>query len=115
MGIDNITAVPAVIKGDFNQDGHFDVADIQAMAGALADSTGYQATWGLSDDDLKTLGDFNADMKVTNTDFQGLITALANGAGSGTLSAVPEPSALVSASVGIMILAGARVRARGKS
>lgn len=105
LGIDNITAVPTVIPGDFNRDGHFNVADIQAMAGALADLSGYQAYWGLSDAQMVTLGNFNmTDMSVNNADFQGLITALANGAGGGTLAAVPEPAAFTSAVIGAMIL-----------
>jgi hypothetical protein len=105
LGIDNVTAVPTVIKGDFNHDGHFNVSDIQAMAAALADLSGYQAYWGLSDAQLLTLGNFNTtDMSVNNLDFQGLITALANGAGSGTLSAVPEPAALTELAFGGLAL-----------
>jgi len=106
LGIDNITAVPTVIAGDFNRDGHFNVADIQAMAAALADLSGYQAHWGLSDAEMVTLGNFNTDMSVNNLDFQGLITALANGAGNGALSAVPEPASALEGVVGGMIVIG---------
>jgi hypothetical protein len=95
LGIDNITAVPApLLQGDFNHDGRFDVADIQAAMNALADLSGYQAFWRLNNSQMLTLGDFNNDMSVNNLDVQGLINALANGAGSGTLSAVPEPATL---------------------
>jgi len=107
LGIDNVTAVPTVIKGDFNHDGHFNVADIQAMAGALADLSGYQTYWGLSNDQLVTLGDFNTtDMTVNNLDFQGMITALANGAGNGALSAVPEPASALEGVLGGMLVIG---------
>jgi len=81
-----------LLKGDLNRDGHVNVADIQAMASALADETGYTTFWGLTSDDLNSLGDFNADNAVNNTDLQGLINYLANGSGSGSLSAVPEPA-----------------------
>lgn len=105
LGIDNITAIPAVIAGDFNRDGHFNVADVQAMASAMADLSGYQAYWGLSNSQLVTLGNFNTtDMSVNNLDFQGLITALANGAGGGALSAVPEPGTLTEAAIGGLAL-----------
>src|SRR5262249_41670892 len=92
IGIDNITAVPTVMPGDFNRDGHVNVADIQAMMNALADESGYKSFWGLTSDQLNLLGDFNADNAVTNTDLQGLIDTLANGGGTGSLSAVPEPA-----------------------
>jgi hypothetical protein len=59
-----------------------------------------------------TLGNFNTtDMSVNNLDFQGMITALANGAGSGTLSAVPEPAAIVSAVFGAAALVLTRLGA----
>jgi hypothetical protein len=107
LGIDNVTPVTTVAKGDFNRDGHFNVADIQAMAGALADLSGYQAYWGLSDAELKTLGNFTMpDTSVNNLDFQGMITALANGAGNGALSAVPEPASALEGAVGGLIVIG---------
>jgi len=74
--------------------------------------SGYQAYWGLSASQLVTLGNFNTtDMSVNNLDFQGMITALANGAGSGTLSAVPEPAAIVSAVFGAAALVLTRLGA----
>jgi hypothetical protein len=107
LGIDNITAVPTVTKGDFNRDTHFNAADIQAMAAALTDLSGYQSYWGLSNAQLVTLGNFTTpDTSVNNLDFQGLITALANGAGNGALSTVPEPASGLQAAVGALIVIG---------
>jgi hypothetical protein len=106
LGIDNVTAVPSLKTGDFNRDSRFDVADIQAMANALADLSGYQAYWQLTDDQLNTLGDFDSDLKVTNLDLQGLINALANGAGSASVSAVPEPATLLQLALGGATLLG---------
>jgi len=103
VGIDNITAVPTLIAGDLNRDSHFNVSDIQAMATALTDLSGYQAYWGLTSDQLNTLANFDTVTPVTNTDLQGLINALAN-AGGGSISAVPEPAALVQSMVGVVLL-----------
>jgi hypothetical protein len=115
LGIDNITAVPTLITGDFNRDSHFNVADIQAMAAALADLSGYQANWGLSDAQLLTLGNFNTtDMTVNNLDLQGLITALANGAGSAAPSAVPEPTTMALSIAGAAVLLALRFFGTGR-
>jgi hypothetical protein len=104
LGIDNISAVPSIILGDLNRDSHFNAADIQAMANALADLSGYQAYWGLTNDQLNALANFDGGQTVvTNRDLQGLINALAN-AGGGARSAVPEPTTLAQTIVGGAIL-----------
>jgi hypothetical protein len=108
IGIDNITALPSLLKGDLNRDGHVNIADVQAMASALADETGYKTFWGLTSDDLNSLGDFNADNAVNNTDLQGLINYLANGNGSASLSAVPEPATWVLCVLGALVLGSCR-------
>jgi hypothetical protein len=92
FGVDNITAVPTLLSGDFNRDGHRNVADLQSMMGALADLSGYQTYWGLTGEQVTTLGDFNGDESVTNGDLQGLINNLANGGRTGSSTPVPEPS-----------------------
>jgi hypothetical protein len=100
LGIDNVTAISALLKGDFNRDGHFDVSDIQAAENALVDLSGYETYWGLNNSQMLTIGDFDNDLSVTNLDFQGLINGLANAPGGGMLSAVPEPAAMLQFVVG---------------
>jgi len=112
LGIDNVTAVAALLRGDFNRDSHFNVSDIQAAANALADLSGYQAYWGLNDSQMLTLGDFDNDLRVTNLDFQGLIVGLANAPGGGMLSAVPEPAAMLQFVLGGAALLGLRYSRR---
>jgi len=107
FGVDNITAVPTLLAGDFNRDGHRNLADIQSMMSALADLSGYQTYWGLTGERLTTLGDFNSDEIVTDGDLQGLINNLANAGGTGSSTPVPEPSTwIVSMSgwLGILLL-----------
>ena len=86
--------------GDFNRDGHVNVADIQAMMTALSNLSGYESQKGLTDPQIKLLGDLNGDGKVNNTDIQALISLVANNIASGVdgdaavegeLTAVPEP------------------------
>jgi hypothetical protein len=80
--------------GDANLDGHADIADLSTFTTALADLSKYESTRQLSDSQLALIGDFSGDSQVTNTDLQGLITLLANSGGSGSVTAVPEPSSL---------------------
>lgn len=85
------------LPGDINRDGHVNVADIAAMTSALADLSAYQSTHGpgggaLSDPQLVQIGDLTGDGKFTNADLQALINLLANGDGTGGLTAVPEPA-----------------------
>jgi hypothetical protein len=89
FGVDNITAVPTLLAGDFNRDGHRNIADIQSMMSALADLSGYGAYWGLTGQQLTTLGNFTSDEDVNNRDLQGLINNLANAPAG---SPVSEPS-----------------------
>ena len=56
---------------DFNNDGAITVADLPPM--------------------LSAMSNLDSDSMVTNTDMQGLINMLANGGGSASLAAVPEP------------------------
>ena len=82
------------ILGDFNRDGHVDVSDVLAMEQALANLPAYQTANGLTNAQLLAIGDVNGDGVIDNTDIQSLISLLANGTGSGALTAVPEPSTL---------------------
>jgi autotransporter-associated beta strand protein/T5SS/PEP-CTERM-associated repeat protein len=88
------------LPGDFDRDGHVSVADIAAAETALADLSGYRAAHGnMTSAQLVSIGDLDGDGLVTNADLQGLINLLANGGGSGSLAAVPEPSSLVLAAI----------------
>jgi probable HAF family extracellular repeat protein len=83
---------PALVRGDFNQDGHVTAADVSAMVKALTDLNAYKLKNGLFDANLNTIGDFDGDGMVTNADLQLLLTLLKSGGGS--LSAVPEPQSI---------------------
>jgi probable HAF family extracellular repeat protein len=95
-----------VLLGDFDRNGRVDASDIQAMMTALRDLKSYQASWGLSDNELKLIGDLDHGGAVTNTDLQGLIDLMANGSGGGTLTAVPEPNSLALAMMAATALIG---------
>jgi len=110
--------VSQLVPGDFSGDGQRDAGDIQAMMTALADLSSYQSNAGLTGDQLRTLGDFNGDTSVDNQDLQGLINNLANGGGTSSLSAVPEPSAWIgwaSAALGLLLLSLMQSRYVAKS
>src|SRR5262249_35890633 len=80
------------LPGDFDRDGHVNVADISAAEGALSDLSGYQALHGnMTSAQLVSIGDLDGDGLVDNSDLQGLMVVLANGGGSGagSVSAVP--------------------------
>jgi hypothetical protein len=81
--------------GDWNFDEEVTGDDITSMLKALTDLTGFKSERGLDDTDLAVLGDFNGDGFVTNADIQGELDLVASLAGAGSLSSVPEPSALL--------------------
>jgi hypothetical protein len=96
---------PIVALGDFDQSGRTDVGDIQSAMTALSDLDKYKSTHGgLSDQDLLAIGDIDGDGAVTNLDLQALIVSIANTAGSGSISPVPEPSTLALAALGAAAL-----------
>src|SRR5262249_1598566 len=105
-----IATMNHIVHGDFNGDGLVDAADIASMMDALADVPKFQTTNFVSNSDLVTMGDFEGDFTVTNADLQGLIDFLANGSGSGSVTAVPEPTALAMLSIGSLMLLGLRKR-----
>ena len=81
------------MPGDVNGDNVVNVADVQARRRALANLNGYQG--------LKTVLDVNTDGVIDNSDVQMLISKIATGGqGTGTISAVPEPSALLLLAMG---------------
>jgi polygalacturonase len=99
-GLTNLTDTgPELLPGDFNRDGQVTTADIPAMMAALADLADYQTANSLSDAQLDVIADVNDDFQINNLDLQALISQLA-ASGGGSLSAVPEPSALILAVIG---------------
>jgi len=95
-----------LLPGDLNDDGQVNAADLSAMMAALADLTGYESAYGLSDSELLTIADLNGDRRVTNADIQGLINLLA----TSDFVAAAEPSALLLAAVGVSGLIVAHLR-----
>jgi hypothetical protein len=94
---------------DFNGDGVVTVADLAPMLSAMSDTQTFMTANNLSSDDLLSMGDLNGAGNVTNADVQGLINMLANGSGSASLSAVPEPPAvMLSAVAAVLGLAAVR-------
>lgn len=84
-----------LLPGDFNRDGHVDVADILPMMKALTNLSGYKARFdpSLTDAQLLILGDVNKDGAVNNADLQTLLDLLKSDGGS--TNPVPEPSSFV--------------------
>ena len=108
----------ATIRGDFSRDGQVTAADIPAMLSALTDLNAYTSARSLSPAQLVVIGDFDNSGSVTNRDIQGLLNLLAN-SGSGPLTAVPEPSTLVLAllglSIGVVLIRRSRLKRPGLS
>jgi hypothetical protein len=100
-----------VQRGDSDLDGSITAADIQGEMVALSDLVAYAAAHHLTDDEMTIVADVDGDGTVTNADLQALINRLANSQGSGSLTAVPEPSALLLASMGLVAILS--IRARG--
>jgi hypothetical protein len=95
---------------DFNFDGSITVADVSSMLAEMSSPQTYMAAHNLSSTDVVSMGDLDGDGKVTNSDLQGLIVMLANGGGSASLSAVPEPPAVGLLAAGGLLLIAARAR-----
>src|SRR5262249_12245963 len=92
-------------SGDFNRDSVVNAADISASMAAMADLSGYTATYHLTKSQLTTIGDLTDDGHVTNADIQKLINLLAGG---GSVAAVPEPSSwmlLICAAIAVVTVA----------
>jgi PEP-CTERM motif len=102
------TAPPA--PGDYNKDGHVDARDINALDLALTNLTLYQSTYTVSNSDLAAINNIpgNSGSNLSNSKLQALENLLL--AGSGTTSAVPEPSSLVLLALGGLGFAVAKKR-----
>lgn len=90
------SAVPALLAGDFNGDGHVNSADISAMEAALSNLSGWEASEtakGLSSTQINGIADVNKDGVINNADLQALLNLLKNGNGSAI--GVPEPASWI--------------------
>jgi hypothetical protein len=88
-------------SGDFNRDGHIDASDIVPMELALTNLNAYKAAHpGITDSELATIEDVNGDGVFNNADLQSLLDLLKSGGGSN--GAVPEPSSIVLAALGVL-------------
>ena len=95
--------IPAIsLLGDFDRNGHVNVADISAMLAALADLNAYQSANKLDEFQLLGIGDINGDSKFTNGDVQALLAFLISGGGSQV--PVPEPSSLTLLALAALVL-----------
>ena len=106
-----VLSVTATVLGDFNRDGLVTTADIAAQMAALANMSGYQSANGLSNQQFLEIADINGDGRIDNTDVQALINLVANNeasGGSGLLTAVPEPAAIVLLGIGTIAIAFCR-------
>lgn len=118
--------------GDINQDGTVNAKDVSALMAALSDMSGYQAgnalfagtastirqvttPWDLNE--LNVVADIDRSGSVNSLDIQAEIALIANetspGGGGGSITAVPEPSAIVLGVLGsVLCLVGCGKRRR---
>jgi hypothetical protein len=90
--------VAPTLRGDLNRDGQLTAADISSMIGALLSLNASKTAHGMSDVQLRAVGDVNGDFNpaaqtggVNNADRQALLNLLK----AGSMTSVPEPSSLV--------------------
>jgi len=96
--------VTVVIRGDYDRDNQLTAGDISAALAALTNLNSYETMKGLDDTGLMAVGDVNVSGAVDNRDVQSLLVLLANSAGGGGISVVPEPAAWALATVAAAIL-----------
>jgi Glycoside hydrolase family 44/Dockerin type I domain/PEP-CTERM motif len=110
MPIESVTTLVLVRAqlGDVNLDGQVNFADFQALLGVLKNETAYDTAHNLTAANLASLADFNHDGVVDSADILPMEQFLVSGAaGSGTTTAVPEPSTLLLLSLGGLALLAA--------
>jgi polygalacturonase len=92
--LSSLATGPKLLPGDFNRDGVVNTSDLAAMESALVNLANYQSSHGLSDIQMKVIGDLNLDFQIDNTDLQSLLYGLIHGGLGGPMPAesVPEPA-----------------------
>jgi hypothetical protein len=103
LAVSELQVFAAYLAGDFNRDGSVTSADIPAMLAALTNLDTYKATYSLSDANLAAIGDLNGSGGVTNADIQPLLD-LVSLSGGGSLQTVPEPSTIMLAALGLVVV-----------
>ena len=112
--VDNMGVAPPIeievdfVLGDMDGDGDLDNFDIQPFELALTDEALWESTYGL--DDAQDRGDIDNDGDLDNFDIQPFETLLTSGGLASATAAVPEPSALALAALGLLGLVMARRR-----
>jgi len=89
----SVTDYVVVPPGDMNRDQQVNASDIMAMITALNNLSAYEATTGLSAQQVTLIGDVNGDGKFNSADVQALEKFLA--ANHGTGIPAPEPASVV--------------------
>jgi hypothetical protein len=100
------------LPGDFNRDHQVTAADIPAMLKALTNLGAYQGQNVLTASQLLAIADLDLSGTITNSDIQMLLAIVSTLAGSGSVSAVPEPSSWMLALPGLLAAAAYRKRSR---
>jgi len=82
--------------GDVNLDGLVNNGDLQSLLGVLKNESAYDTAHNLTAANLASLADFNHDGAVNAADILPMEQFLVSGAaGGGSVSAVPEPAAVI--------------------
>jgi hypothetical protein len=97
--------------GDIDQNGFVNTADINAMLVALTDVNFYQASKSFTASDTLFELDMNRDGSISNFDIQAMLDYIAS-SGSGSVSAIPEPSSMLLLGMGSALLIAIRIRKR---
>jgi len=98
-----------VVRGDYDRDNQLTAGDIPVALSALSNLDTYEAMKGLPPEGLIAVGDVDVSSAVDNRDLQSLLVLLANSAGGGGMSVVPEPATWVLVFVALVVLSIVRI------
>jgi len=98
LTIADLGAAQSTLRGDLDRNGVLDPGDTLAMMLALSDVSAYQSSWRLSAADFLSLADVYDSGSISTADLQSLQVLLRSP------QAVPEPSTIVSAAIGMGLM-----------
>ena len=98
LTIADLGAPQSTLRGDLDRNGVLDPGDTLAMMLALSDVSAYRSAWGLSAADFLSLADVDQSGTVSTADLQSLQAMLR------APQAVPEPSTIVLAAIGMGLM-----------